>query len=153
MQGVAAVQLPAGAAHNVVLTMTGPAQVTASDDWPGMQREWRETFADHAWDAGIAFAFVEAPPAAGSQDGTLLVANVADYRLVGVGARMFLGVMTGNAFIDAMVSYRDLRTGAVFGEQRHHTASSAWHGVFAKMTPQQVGAIASQVVESLTPAR
>lgn len=150
---MAPVQLPAGAARNVVLTLTGPAQITESDDWPEMQREWRETFADHAREAGIAFVFADAPPAMGSREGTLLVADVADFRVVGIGARMFFGVMTGNAFIDATVSYRDLRSGAVFGEQHYHTASSAWHGVFARMTPQQVDAIASQVFESLKPAR
>ena len=84
--------------------------------------------------------------ARGSADsGTLLTVYVNDYRQVGIGARIFLGVMTGNAFIDSKVSFSDLKTGQRFGEQAYNTSSSAWGGVFAKMTPQQVDAIASGV--------
>lgn len=133
--------------------MTGPKTVVESKDWAEFQREWRETFAEHAKDAGIAFAFHEGPGAPAGEAGTLLQVQVNDYRIVGIGARIMFGVMTGNAFIDARIRFSDLRSGAAFGEQAHNTSSSAWGGVFAKVTPQQVDAIAADVFADIKAAR
>ena len=77
--------------------------------------------------------------------GTLLVVNINDYRYLTPGARYGFGVMTGNAFIDSSVEYRDLKTGAVLGEKRFNTTSSAWQGVFSPMTDKQVQAIATEI--------
>jgi hypothetical protein len=81
--------------------------------------------------------------------GTLLQVYVNDYRMVGIGARIFLGVMTGNAYIDAKGTFSDLDNGNPFGERVYNTTSSAWGGVFAKMTPQQVDAVATMVFSEL----
>jgi len=140
------VQIPAASAKRMVLTMTGPANVTGSSDWEEFKREWRETFSDHAREAGIDYSFVDTPPAAGSQDGTLLTVTVADYRNMGVGRRMLLGALAGNAYIDARISYTDLRAGTAFGEQQYNTSSTAWAGVFSRVTPQQVDQIATSVL-------
>jgi hypothetical protein len=85
--------------------------------------------------------------------GTMLAVHVNDYRMVGIGARLFFGVMTGNAYIDAKIRFSDLQTGKPFGEQDYNTSSSAWEGVFGKMTLQQVDAIAGGVFRGLKGAR
>ena len=82
----------------------------------------------------------------------MLQVYVNDYRMVGIGSRVFFGVMTGNAYIDAKASYIDLNDGKAFGERAYDTTSSAWAGVFAKMTPQQVDAIASKVFGEMASA-
>lgn len=151
--GTPAVKVPAAAARKVVLTMTGPKNVVEAKDWAEFKREWRETFAEHAQGAGIAFAFHDGPGAPAGEPGTLLQVQVNDYRIVGIGSRILFGVMTGNAFIDAKIRFADLRTGATFGEQAHNTSSSAWGGIFAKVTPQQVDAIAADVFADLKAAR
>ena len=133
--------------------MSGSKVVVESKDWPEMKREWKETFAEHAKDAGITYSFAEVAPASGTEDGTLLMVNVADYRIVGIGMRIFFGVMTGNAFIDAQVSFLNLRDGKKFGEQQYNTSSSAWGGIFAKATPQQVDQIATGVFTELKLAK
>jgi hypothetical protein len=143
---------PAVSAKRLVLNMNGPATVTQSKDWPAFQEEWRATFADHAKDAGVAFDVQKGEARSTSEAGTLLQVYVNDYRMVGIGARIFFGVMTGNAFIDAKASYTDLNDGKEFGERTYNTTSSAWGGVFAKMTPQQVDAIASKVFGELMTA-
>lgn len=148
-----AVAVPAASARNVVLTLTGPKNVTESKDWGEFQREWRETFADHAKAAGIAYRWADTPPAPSGEAGTLLQVEVADYRIVGIGARIMFGIMTGNAFIDAKVQFLDLSNGRAFGEQRYQTSSSAGMGIFAKVTPQQVDAIAANVFQDLKTAR
>jgi hypothetical protein len=143
---------PSASAKRLVLNMTGPATVTQSKDWTAFQEEWRATFADHAKETGVAFEVQKGEARPTGEAGTLLQVYVNDYRMVGIGARVFFGVMTGNAYIDAKASYTDLNDGKVFGERDYNTTSSAWGGVFAKMTPQQVDAIASKVFGELATA-
>ncbi len=133
--------------------MTGPKTVTEAKDWADFKREWRETFADHAKQAGIVYSFSDADTKPSGEDGTLLSVDVTDYRLVGIGARILFGVMTGNAFIEAKVKFLNLRDGTAFGEQQYSTSSSAWSGIFAKVTPQQVDSIATNVFKDLVPAK
>jgi uncharacterized lipoprotein YmbA len=145
------VSVPPTAARKVVLKMTGPKTVTEAKDWASFKDEWRSTFADHAKEKGIAFTMLEGETRPASEAGTLLNVYVNDYRQVGIGARIFLGVMTGNAYIDAKVGFTDLNGGQRFGEQAYNTSSSAWSGVFGKMTPQQVDAIATEIFASIKP--
>ena len=137
--------IPPASRKRLVLNMTGPAEVTQSKDWPAFQEEWRATFADHAKEAGVLFEVQKGDPHSIGEVGTLLHVYVNDYRMIGIGARVMLGVMTGNAYIDAKANYTDLNDATVFGERSYNTKSTAWAGVFAKMTPQQVDAIASRV--------
>jgi hypothetical protein len=139
-------------AKRLILNMTGPTTVTQAKDWPSFQEEWRATFADHAKAAGVQFDVQKGDAHSTSEAGTLLQVYVNDYRMVGIGSRIFFGVMTGNAYIDAKANYSDLNDGKAFGERVYNTSSSAWGGVFAKMTPQQVDAIASKVFGELAAA-
>ena len=144
--------MPSASTKRLVLNMTGPATVTQAKDWPAFQEEWRATFAEHAKEAGVEFSVQKGEPRSIGETGTLLQVYVNDYRMVGIGARIFLGVMTGNAYIDAKAGYTDLNDGKEFGDRIYNTTSSAWGGVFAKMTPQQVDAIASRVFAELATA-
>ncbi|WP_194722160.1 hypothetical protein [Noviherbaspirillum malthae] len=147
------VPVPATSAKKLVLNMSGPKNVTEAKDWSSFKEEWRATFADHAKEAGIAFSMQDGEARPTGEPGTLLTVYVNDYRMVGIGARVFFGVMTGNAFIDSKANFIDLKTGKSFGAQNYNTTSSAWHGVFGKMTPQQVDAVASGVFSELKLAR
>jgi hypothetical protein len=144
--------VPAASAKHLVLNMTGPAIVTQAKDWPAFQEEWRTTFADHAKLAGITFEVQAGDAHPTNAPGTLLKVYVNDYRMVGIGTRIFFGVMTGNAYIDAKASFADLNDGAAFGDRIYNTSSTAWAGVFAKMTPQQVDSLAAQVFAELSAA-
>ena len=144
--------MPAASAKRLVLNMSGPATVTQSKDWNAFQEEWRATFTDHSKETGVAFEVQQGEPRPTGESGTLLRIYVNDYRLVGIGSRVFLGVMTGNAFINAKATYTDLNDGKEFGERVYNTSSSAWAGVFAKMTPQQVDTIASKIFGEMAAA-
>jgi hypothetical protein len=145
--------IPPESARRLVLNMTGPNTVTQAKDWAAFQEEWRATFADHAKAAGVGFEVQTGEVHSINATGTLLQVYVNDYRMVGIGARIFLGVMTGNAYIDAKASYSDLNNGNAFGDRVYNTTSSAWSGVFAKMTPQQVDAVASMVFSELAKSK
>lgn len=113
--------------------------------WASFKEEWRATFADHAKEAGIGFAMQEGEARPAVEEGTLLTVYITDYRKVGVGSRIFLGLMAGSAFVDSKISFSDLATGQRFGEQIYDTNSAAsWGGVF-EMTSPQIDAIAARV--------
>jgi hypothetical protein len=141
--------IPSVSAKRLTLNMTGPAAVTQAKDWTSFQEEWRATFADHAKAAGVAFDVQKGDAHSIGETGTLLQIYVNDYHMVGIGSRIFFGVMTGNAYIDAKAHFTDLNDGKEFGERVYNTTSSAWGGVFAKMTPQQVDSVASMVFAEL----
>jgi hypothetical protein len=141
--------IPSASAKKLVLVMSGSKASTEAKDWGNFKEEWRAAFAEHAKDAGVAFAMQEGEGRATGDAGTLVSVYVNDYRMVGIGARIWLGVMSGNAYIDAKANYSDLKAGKAFGSRDYNTTSSAWHGVFGKMTPQQVDAIATQVFSEL----
>lgn len=148
--GTAPLAISAEATRRVVLHMTGSAEVLQSKDWEAFKGEWRGALRGEAASAGIAFdARDTLPPPGGSEPGTLLVVHVNDYRYLTPGARYGLGIMTGNAYIDARLRFLDLRSGASFGEQAVNTSSSAWQGIFSAMTDKQVAAISRDVVQQL----
>ena len=143
------VTVPNSSTHKVVLAMSGAKIAVESKDWVEFKREWRETFAEHAKNANVAFTFVDGDAQPTGEDGTILQVYVNDYRIVGIGMRIMFGIMTGNAFIDAKVRFQNLKDGMPFGEQQYNTTSSAGAGVFAKVTPQQVDAIAYNIFRDI----
>lgn len=145
------VKIPAASAKKVVLVMTGSKAVVEAKDWAAFKEEWRDTLSEYAKQDGIAFSIQDAAPPPGADAGTVLAVYVNDYRWVGIGARIMLGIMSGNAYINAKVNYRDLKTGQNFGAQDYNTSSSAWQGIFGKMTPQQVDSIGLQIFSQFKP--
>lgn len=145
------VKIPVASAKKVVLVMTGSKAVVEAKDWAAFKEEWRDTLSEYAKQDGIAFSIQDAAPPPGLEAGTVLAVYVNDYRWVGIGARIMLGIISGNAYIDAKVNYRDLKTGQNFGAQDYNTSSSAWQGVFGKMTPQQVDSIGLQIFSQFKP--
>jgi hypothetical protein len=147
------INIPIASSRKLVVLMTGPKTVLDAKDWPDMKKEWRDTFADHAKQNGISCTFVDAAPAPSSEEGILLMVNIADYRMVGIGMRILFGVMTGNAYMDAKVGYLNLRDGSKFGDQQYNTSSSFIGGIFSKVTPQQVDQIAASVFAEIKAAK
>lgn len=149
----APVGIPAASAKHLVLHMTGAPIVTSAKDWPKFQKEWRDNFTEYAKADGVVFDVQEGDAHATGEPGTLLKVYVNDYRFVGIGSRVMFGVMTGNAFIDAKATFCDLNDGREIGERTYNTSSTAWAGVFAKMTPAQVDSIGQQVFAELKSAK
>ncbi|NML18540.1 hypothetical protein [Azohydromonas caseinilytica] len=140
------IRVPPEAAKKIVLSVSGAPTVTGSADWAPFRGELRNAFANEAEAAGIAFTMGDGTVKPTGEAGTLLSVQVNDYRYLSTGARYGLGIMTGNAFVNANVRYLDLKTGRSFGEQTVNTSSTAWQGVFSAMTDKQLQAIAHDVV-------
>ncbi len=94
----------------------------------------------------MTFATQEGEPKGTREAGTLVVVRVKDYKHVTVGMRLMLGAMTGNAYVDSKVEFRDLATGELRGERSYNTSSSAVQGIFAPVTPKQIYALVDEVI-------
>lgn len=142
-----ALGVPAAAAQNVVLVILGDDKATKSADWEALKGEWRGAMRTATSAQGMNLKFADTLPApGGTEEGTLVVIRVNDYRYLSPGARFGFGIFTGNAFMDAAVAFSDLRSNRNFGERRYNTSSSAWQGIFSAMTDKQLAAISNEIV-------
>jgi hypothetical protein len=144
-----AIKVPAESAQRAVVHLSGSATATKSADWEAFRGEWRDAMTTEAATAGITLVWRDGEARADGEAGTVVAIDVQDYRYVSTGARFGLGIMTGNAFVDARVRYLDARSGAVFGEDKVNTSSSAWQGVFSAMTSKQLAAIAKEIITDI----
>lgn len=141
-----ALSIPAEAGKKVVLNLQLDPQHPRDDGWEAFRQEWVAITQEQAQAQGFEFSVQDGEPKPVGQDGTLLAVLVRDYRHVTIGKRMMLGIMSGNAYVDATIQFRSLKTGEVYGERTYNTSSSAWQGVFSAMTPKQLYAIADEAL-------
>ena len=134
------------ARKSLAVMMTGSPVVLKSEDWEALKGAWRGALNTHAAAAGVTVRYVDARPAPGAAPETLVTLFVNDYRYISTGARFGLGIMTGNAYIDARARFEDLRSGRLVGERSFNTTSSAWQGVFSAMTDKQLDAISRELI-------
>jgi hypothetical protein len=138
-------RIGASSGKTIVLNMTGSTVATTAKDWNDFKSLWREPCTHESTVVGDTFSIQDGEAKPTGQDGTLVVVDVADYRYVSGGTRIMFGVMTGNAYINAHVTFRDLKSGEVRSTKTYDTTSSAWEGVFAGMTTKQVSAMCHQI--------
>jgi hypothetical protein len=145
----APIKVGTDASKMLVLNMTGSKDSTTSGDWEPFKGLWRQALKEDMAAIGTPFSAQEGEPRSTGEPGTLLVVDIADFRYLSTGMRYGFGVMTGNAFVNASVSFRDLKTGEVWGEQKYDTSSTAWQGIFSAMTDKQVRAICKEIIGNL----
>lgn len=145
------VVVPAASTHTIVLRMNGSSVATSASDWPRVQTEWREAMEGASTDVRSTFFDETVKSTARQGAGTVVEVYVEDFHFVAPGARYTLGIMTGNAFMQARVTFRDLQSGRVFGERNYNTSSSAWQGIFAPTSDKQARAIAADIVKQINP--
>jgi hypothetical protein len=145
----AAVHVDPAASKAIELSIDGSATATESKDWEAFKGEWRGAM--HAAASAAHIGYVESPAVGTSaQAATHVSIYVNDYRYISPGARYGLGIMTGNAFVDARATYTDAQSAASFGERTYNTSSTAWQGVFSAMTAKQIQAICTDIVADVT---
>jgi hypothetical protein len=114
--------------------------------WPGFKGIWNDECSDEFHEAEAHFSMQDGVPQPTGSEGALVVVNVIDYHYVSIGARVMLGIMMGNAFINAQVGFRDLKTGETWATKPYDTKSSARNGVFAAVTTKQVRAMCHEIL-------
>lgn len=130
----------------IALNVSGSEATTSAKDWASFHTIWNDECRDEFSEAGAEFLMLDGSPQPTGSAGTLVAVNVVDYRYVSIGARVAFGIMTGNAFINSQVAFRDLKTGDTWGTKTYDTKSSAWQGVFSGMTTKQVRAICHEIL-------
>lgn len=142
----APVAVGAEAGKSIVLNMTGSTVATTAKDWNDFKGLWRDACRQEFTAAGAAFSMQDGDAKPTGDPGTLVVVNVADYRYISAATRFMFGIMTGNAFINAQVTFRDLKTGDIRATRTYDTTSTAWQGIFSGMTTKQVRAMCHEMV-------
>ncbi|MEO5913219.1 MAG: hypothetical protein ABIS50_03230 [Luteolibacter sp.] len=134
----------------IVMAVKGSEVAAKSADWELLRAEWRTSMASATQAAGMSFSYQESEPKSGSEKATAVIVEVKDYRYISPGARYGLGIMTGNAYMDADVRFVDLGTGKGLGTKNYNTSSTAWQGIFSAMTEKQIQAICAEIVKDVS---
>lgn len=142
----APVAVGAEAGKSIFLNVTGSTVATTAKDWNDFKGLWRDACRQEFTAVGAAFSMQDGEAQPTGNPGTLVVVNVADYRYISAATRFMFGIMTGNAFINAQVTFRDLRTGDIRATRTYDTTSTAWQGIFSGMTTKQVRAMCHEMV-------
>lgn len=141
--------ISSAASKRVIMVIEGSKASTASEDWEKLRTEWRNAMQEAAKEAGIFLANQDTAATTSPDAGTLLTVTVNDFRYVSQGARLMGGIMTGNAFVDADVSFMELPAKTLVGTRKYKTSSSAGQGIFAPMTAKQIRSISDQIINEI----
>jgi hypothetical protein len=145
----AAMQVPPAAAKKVVFSVVGSSEMMAANGWGELVQEWQNCMAWAADNAKIAHSFQAGSARPPAEPATWVQIKVNDFRFVSTAKRWGMGVFTGNAFIDADVSFTDLQADRELGVRKYASSSSFLHGVFAAMTERQLEAISTEIVKEV----
>ncbi len=143
------IAVSAAAAKQLIFVIQG-SRVSSSKDWDEFRNVWRKDITDSAASAGIKVKFQDSPPASSSEAAVLAIVTINDYRYVTQGSRFAVGIMTGNAFVDADVAYFELPANTLAGTRKYNTSSAGGQGIFSPMTEKQVKAICDDIIKEIT---
>jgi hypothetical protein len=135
------------AAKKLVLGIDGSATATGADSWTSLTSAFQEGCKEEATTAGVQIEFQNGAARPTGEPGALLAMYVNDFRYISTGMRLGIGIMSGNAFIDASTKFLDLQNGAVWGERPYMTKSSAMEGIGSAMTAKQAQAICKNMID------
>lgn len=145
--------LSSQATSQLVLLVEGNETSAKSEDWQEFRALWDESMKIASQAQGIGYTWAQDATANSTDPGTLVTVTVNDYRFVSQGARLGLGIMIGNAFVDADALFSELPAEKAVGKRTFKTTSSAGHGIFAAMTAKQVQAICDEIVKLVLGAK
>lgn len=135
------------ASQKLVLSIDGSATATGADSWSSLTSAFHEGCKEEATIAGMPIEFQTGAARPTGEPGALLAMHVNDFRYISTGMRLGIGIMSGNAFIDANTKFLDLQNGAVWGERPYMTMSSAMEGIGSAMTAKQAQAICKNMID------
>jgi hypothetical protein len=139
--------IPAASSRLIVMHVLGRPEFTKAADWDLLRAEWGQAMQAAAAPVGVDFRLLDGEPKTANEDGTLLVVHVNAYRYIPPGSR--LGILGGNAHVDADVEFIDLRIGARYGRRHYDTSSSAWEVVVSAETDKHLAALSAELVNTV----
>ncbi len=142
--------LTAAATKRIVMVVQGSKSATESKDWETLRAQWRSAMSEATAAAGLSLVNQESATPLPADAATLVVVTVQGFHYVSQGARIAVGVMTGNAFINTEVAFAELPSNTPAGTRQYNAKSSAGQGIFAAMTGKQVRGICDEIVKEVS---
>jgi len=81
-----------------------------------------------------------------SEPAVLVIVKIRNYRYMTPESRIGMGVLTGNAYVNAEVEFFELPAKNLLGTRVYGTTTSAAEGILSATTRQQVLAISNEVI-------
>jgi len=141
---------PDATRHLIVVLEPGP-DIERDENWAALREEWVTSLSAIAPRRGLRGTVVDQAPGHLDPGDLLVEVRVNDYRYRSQAARYGFGVMTGNAYLYLDLTYKAPPDGRIIGNRSVSTKSTAWQGVFSAMTPKQVEAVVTDIVDTIAP--
>ncbi|MFJ4142320.1 hypothetical protein [Pseudomonas sp. NPDC089734] len=141
------------AKNNLVVTFVGSRQVNANADWYLLKGTWSKALSADATAAGYSSVFLDGTPRPQSRNGVMVIIHVSNFRYLDWKSRFWASFMTGNAWVNARVDFRDLRTGQALGSRTYDASSRGWQMWFSAMTDKQLRKISRLMIADIKAAR
>ena len=140
--------VPDATRHLIVVLEPGP-EIERDENSAALREEWVTSLSAIAPRHGLRGTVMDRAPGSLGAGDLLVNVRVNDYRYRSQAARYGFGVMTGNAYLYLDLAYKAPPDGRVIGTRSVSTKSTAWQGVFSAMTPKQVEAVVTDIVETV----
>ena len=144
------IAVPDATRHLIVVLEPGPG-IERDENWAALREEWVTSLSAIAPQRGLRGTVMDRAPGRLGAGDLLVNVRVNEYRYRSQAARYGFGVMTGIDYMYLDLAYKAPPDGRVIGNRSVSTKSTAWQGVFSAMTPKQVEAVVTDIVETVAP--
>lgn len=97
----------------------------------------------------MGYTWLEASAAPASRPGVLAVVKVQNFRYVSAAARVGMGVLGGDAHLNAEVSFYELPDKRLLGTRTYGTTTKFSEGIFSAASRKQVEAMTKEIVAEI----
>jgi len=136
----------ATAARSIVMQVQAAPGMPAAGNWEKLKNDWRDGIAIAAGRAGMRVYWAEGEKSYDSEPAVLVIVKIRNYRYMTPESRIGMGVLTGNAYVNAEVEFFELPAKNLLGTRVYGTTTSAAEGILSATTRQQVLAISNEVI-------
>lgn len=147
--GEAPLTLSPAAKQRVVLVVQGSETAKSGSNWEEIRTLWKEAMTAATTSAHMGFEYRDTTSGTPTTAATMVNVQINDYRYISQGARFAMGVMLGNAFMDADIAFVELPSGKAAGTRKFNTQSSGRQGIFSAMTDKQIRAMCEEIVRDI----
>ena len=139
------------ARRNLLVSVQGSERAEDNARWQLLRFAWQSHLDREAYDSLYSITHVGERRTL-ARPGVMVTVDIPNFRYLGQLRRNFLGLMTGNAWVDAKVAYYDLQSGVLLGDRTFRTSSVAGGTFFSHMTERQVAALSARIIDEIRQA-
>lgn len=141
--------ISAVAKKSLVVQVKPATGMPSAGNWEALRTDWRDGIALAAGKAGMRVTWAEGEFAPTQDPAVLVVVHVRNYRYMAPGTRIGMGVLAGNAHVNAEIEFHELPARRLLGSRVYGTTTSAVEGIFSATTRQQVQAMSEEIIAEI----